>query len=206
VPGRYELRIRTEGYERGALRYLIEPGVENDLGDIALEKGQWVQGIVVDELEQGLPCALTCDRVDPLTGRVLPSASTYLYGTEADGSFRIGALSRATYRLALDQKDTWGATAWYVDARSGPVEGLRLQAARGVPLVLHPSVADPFGMSFELFDARGTSLLSQRHASFEPQKLLLAPGDYEIEVRAAGQPAARKAFTIESTPVVLSIP
>jgi hypothetical protein len=206
LPGWHVLRIQAKGYERGEFRLLAEAGIENDFGDLELEQEQWVAGVVVDEQGLAVRSTLECEWIDPATRRVPLTIMHWLERTAADGSFRITGLSRGLYRLTLDREGPWGAAAWEVDTRQGPVEDLRLRVARGVPLVLHPSSAETPGLAVEIFDASGTSLVTRSRISPEPLAIQLAPGRYELEVRPAGQPAARKAFSIESAPVVIPIP
>jgi hypothetical protein len=206
LPGWHRLGIMAKGYENGERVLRVEPGVVNDLGDVPLGSAQSISGVIVDEAGQGVAIPLRCDRIDPSSKHEFLDIIRQ-YRTSADGAFRIGNLSRGTYRLHANRDEPWGLDSWIVDTRNGSVENLRLRLARGVPLVVHGSEATSSSVSFEIFNADGLSVLSSRLSSPAPRKILLAPGYYEIEVRTSEtEEPARRPFTVGVDPVAMSLP
>jgi hypothetical protein len=214
-PGWATLLVTSEGFENAERRVRIEPGVDNDLGDVELDKAQWIAGTVVDENGAAVATELRYELLDAATGESFQSGVSYGVKSGADGSFRIGGLSRARYRISRSTavrpgsttENPWGLAVITVDTRSGPADNVRLELARGTPLVVHPSIDDWRSVRFKIFRASGERVMRSRLWWPDPQKILLAPGRYDIEV-TLGEAGAPKRFplTVANDPIELALP
>jgi hypothetical protein len=131
------------------------------------------------------------------------------YSSNGAGEFRIGRLSRGTYLLSLEVRDSsWAETAKLVDTTSGPIDDLQIELVRGVPLVLRSSDERWTAVRYTIFDASGLPLVASRLWSPEPWKILLAPGQYELEtwMIGAADSVRRIPITLGSEPVELALP
>ncbi|MCE9592614.1 MAG: hypothetical protein K8S98_00335 [Planctomycetes bacterium] len=207
APGLYEISARAQGHERLDRRLRLEAGSENDLGDVPLGRECWITGNVVDTEGNCVQQKLTVAHVDRATGLPLPALVIRGIEVEDDGSFLISGLSRDVYALRCGGRDgTWAETTTFIDVTEGSVDGVRIELAVGVPVVL--SAADERWSSarFRIFDANKAFVLSTRFWFHAPQRVLLAPGRYTLETTLAGAEPKRVEFTLEHEPLFLSLP
>ena len=208
MPGWLSLETMGGALENPELRVRIEAGVETDLGDIALEAAVSISGSVVDEHGKGMAVRIDHVVLDPTSNRPIRSGVNFAARSSADGTFRISGLGRRLYRLNVDVKDgEYARASVLVDARAGSVEGVRMELRVGTPLFLSSSDQRWSEITFDIIDAHGTLVLSSSSWGPEPRKILLAPGQYAIDVRVGerGEPVRRE-FTIDAQPVELSLP
>jgi hypothetical protein len=207
-PGWYEIHVTVPGYEHLNRRVRAEAGVDSDLGDLELNRELWISGSIVDEEGRGVSRDLACDPYDP-ENPARAKRVIMVTPCEKDGTFRIGGLSRGKYLVRmLGDAGTWAESSRIIDTTSGPVENVRIQLVRGVPLAVRASDLDRWrGVSFTIFDAAGEHVLSSRLWSPEPRQILLAPGTYTFEVRTEGSSEPKRVnVTIGTQPVELALP
>lgn len=207
-PGWLGVKLLGGRYESPDLNVRIEPGVLTDLGDVALGPGLSISGMVVDEFGRGVAARMFFDVIEPTTGEPLGSGFVHAFLSSAQGDFRIGGLSHRRYQLRMDNHEsTYGIQSAEVDLSAGSVEGLRIELATGIPLVIRPSDERWPMVRYSVFNEHGTRICFSRLYGQEPQEILLAPGQYEIEVRMgeSGEPSRRK-ITIAHDPVELLLP
>jgi hypothetical protein len=213
-PGYYQLRSMLRGYESLARGVHVLPGTETDLGDVELQHEQWISGTVVDD--NGIPCkiAFRRDAYDCAKGAAPDMRSVIVVNAQNDGSFRIDGLSRGTYRLRTmsvhgsPDSERWAEWCKVIDTSAGPVENVRVQLARGVPLVLRASdPSDWRSIKYQIIDAAGAIVRSSGLWSEAPTPIVMAPGSYTIEVRVGdAKEPKRIPVTLASEPVQLSLP
>jgi hypothetical protein len=208
-PGWYEIKVHAKGYASPDYRIRIEPGSENDLGDLALESGLWISGKVVDGTGQGVSTSLRFDKYDREHGAARVLGSIYTVRSNNDGSFKIEGLSRRAYLLTVmsGSDEPWAQCSKVFDASAGPVENARFELVHGVTLALRRSEMTAPWVRARVLDATGFMVVSRRLTEPEPVTVRLAPGNYVIEVRTGdeGEPK-RIPITIESQPMALAIP
>lgn len=206
APGNYVLRTRANGLENVERRLLIEPGIDVDLGDVAVEPEQWIAGTVVDDEGNGVAIPLRFDRCSEL-GEAFPFVgSIYTVASEDSGAFRIGNLARGVFKLSSMQAN--GDTRLVrhiVDTRNGPVENLRLELVRGVPLVVRGRDAEWRHVRYRIL-GEGASGNERKLYSESPQPIHLAPGAYEIEARGKDGATRRIPIVLDDAPVELELP
>jgi hypothetical protein len=208
-PGYYEIRARVPEYEQLRKRVLVEPGLEQDLGDLELNRERWISGTIVDDEGRALALNLLYDVYDRTLGAARSISVVTSVRANADGSFRIGGLSRDTYSIWLNNQDEqWALWSKVIDTTAGPVENVRFELARGVPLVVRASNPDAWStVRFTIIDSTGERVRSTRLWAPEPQPILLARGNYVVEVRANASSAPKRIpITIASRPVELALP
>ena len=208
APGWHEIIAHVKGYERAQRRVLVQPGIENDFGDLRLEREVWVAGAVTDARGVGLASSVRFALFDEATGKAVRHFSGSGVRTTADGTFKIPGLSRARYIVRVHHADSpWALASRLIDVRNGPVEDVRFELVPGVSLVVRPSGETWRDVRYTIVDANKQLVTSARLFSEEPYPLLLAPGRYEVEVRVGetGEPK-RIPVTIANEPVELALP
>jgi hypothetical protein len=95
--GRYEMRVRREGFAMGLDRFNLENDRTEDVGTVALEPGTTLHGRLVDRAGKPRP-ALTVRVFDPEQSSLAPLAEQT---TDQDGSFRGPVLAAGRYRLQV---------------------------------------------------------------------------------------------------------
>lgn len=205
--GWFDFVVSSGDYERTELRVRIRPGV-NDLGEIAVAAGLTIRGIVVDEEGRGIATRIAYAFIDPATHEARRGSTTWGTESKSDGRFEIGRLSRGVYRLAtLDRNQVWGTSVSRVDTRNGSIDDLRIRLTHGTPLLVSARDGEWSTVSFTIFDAASSTVLSSRLWSPEPTKYVLAPGLYELEVRAPRVVTPKRIpITIGREPVELALP
>jgi hypothetical protein len=209
-PGWYRIQVTATGYEGLRRRVLVRPGSDEDLGDLALAHEQWISGVVVDDAGKGSAIDMHWDEYDPVTGPPPHVGAVNGQRSESDGSFKISRLSRGHYilRASWREDSPWAEWSKVVDTRAGPVENVRIELVRGAPLVVRPSdPANARSVRFTILDGSGGSVLSSRLWGPDPRKIMLAPGAYTIEVRAADHAEPKRIpISLSSQLVDLAIP
>lgn len=205
-PGNYSIRAQAKGYGTTERRVLLELGASLDLGDVALEPEQWISGTVVDEEGNGAVVDLRFDRCSD-EGEPFPHlGSIYVVASKESGEFRIGALSRGVYQVSSTQAN--GDTRLLrqiVDTRNGPVENLRLELMRGIPLVVRGRDADWRHVRYRIH-GEGASGKERKLSAEAPQRIHLAPGAYEIEARGKDGMTRRIPIVLTNAPLELELP
>jgi hypothetical protein len=205
-PGTYVIHAHAKGFGDPALRVRVEPGVDQDLGDIPLDPGVSITGRVLDPDGQGVVADV---RYDPCGEDGLPLAhvgTVYITKSDAEGTFKIGGLKRGRYELSISN-EAWGLWRTQVDARAGSVENVEARMRTAVPLVVSGSNDGWSQVRFRILDAEGNSVHDGRLWQPEPRPIRLSPGSYQVEVRATSEAEPRRIpITIASEPVHLSLP
>ncbi len=204
--GHYELRPLAKGLEMRIVPVTVEPGTEMDLGAVTLEPAQSVSGSVRCGSEDISRVAIRCDPCEP-DGSTKPSRCIHTYMIKADGSFSLPFLSRGLYLLSIEERENkHGAWARIIDTRAGPVNDVRVELTRGVSLVVRPAKYDGAMVRFRILDGGGAPVVASRLWGAEPRPILMAPGEYDVEVRVSDAGPTRKHVTIGTEPVELSLP
>lgn len=135
------LGVSHPDYGSAELVMRIEPGVETDLGDVAIWRAVSISGVMVDEHAKPIVGNLRFDSLDrPAAAQ---GGARRIVTAKSDGSSYIARLSRRRYLLQFETRGTeFGRCALEVDARSGSVEGARRRDARADGRLLPPHV-DP---------------------------------------------------------------
>lgn len=206
-PGQYEIQTQFKGYGNVERRFLVQPGGEQDLGTIALDRALAIAGSVVDDAGGPVSGDLIVRLVDESEGVPARSSTSTRYATASDGSFRIDGLSRGRYFVALrDRDDRWARSGRTIDLARGSVENVRIELARGVPLLVRPSVENARDVRYRILDARGELVTFGRLSTDAPEAIPLAPGAYTVEARVGNAEPVRHTITIASEPVELALP
>jgi 5-hydroxyisourate hydrolase-like protein (transthyretin family) len=95
--GRYEMRVRLEGFATGLYRFSLDSDRAEDVGTIALDPGTTLRGRIVDRAGKPRP-ALTVRVFDPEQSSLAPLAERT---TDQDGVFRGPALAAGRYRVQI---------------------------------------------------------------------------------------------------------
>jgi hypothetical protein len=216
APGSYQLHFFLHGYDRLGRIVHIEPGRETDLGDVEVPHEQWISGTVVDD--KGNACAMEVSwwEYDRVKGRSVMRGFIDGIRCNADGSFRIGGLSRGSYVVSArairgapdDERKKWAEWCKLIDTTSGPVENVRIQLARPVTLIVRASNQDEWrSVKFKIVDESGFAVRSSPLWTPAPAPFQLSPGRYTIEVRAGdAKEPKRIPITLASEPVELALP
>jgi hypothetical protein len=210
APGWYRIQAIAHGYEWLRRRVRLEPGADLDLGEIALEHEQWISGTIVDPDGKAAVMNFDWSEYDREKGPAPIMGTVYVIKSKDDGSFRVGGLSRGLYLLRTSSRESTPYAQWskVIDTTCGPVENLRIQLARGVPLVLRAS--DPenwMSVRFKILDESGFVVRMSRLWTADPFKLLLAPGRYTLEVSVDGVAESKRIpITIATERIELAIP
>lgn len=207
-PGWTSLRIFSAKYGSPELSRRVEAGVDTDFGDIPLSSACSISGQVVDGGGTGKPgIVFYADAASLL--RSAPGSPSIAVGVAKDGSFRIDGLSRNRYRLRFVPEETYafGSSVVEVDLQAGSVENVKIKVERGTPLVVSATDERWPLVHFDVIDAKGVTMFTSQLFGPEPQKIPLAPGQYEMEVRIRGVvEGERRKITIADDPVELSLP
>ena len=210
-PGLVELRVQEGKEHEDAERVVrIEPGEEVDLGDIALGPGVEIAGRVVDESGAGIAGSRLLYEPASDKGSSRSQFLTAVF-SNVDGTFRIERLPPAVWRIRYSdpkqRPNGPGAAVVEVDARGGSVANVQLKLVPGVALGVHAADGRWQGVRFTVIDSQGLRILTRPLYGPEPQRVLLAPGGYEVETTIAGVVVAtRRAIVIEREPVELALP
>ncbi len=205
MPGDYQVSMWNKALAQPHIDLRIEPGTETDLGDVTLDPEIWISGTVHSSAPTGKRADVICDPYDPAAAPSFES-TRYSYGVEADGAFKVPGLGRGLYLLKLAQGSTSGTWARVIDTRAGSVEHVDIDLVTGVPLVVRASGEDWPLVRFRIFDSNEIPVAATRLWSPEPRSLMLAPGEYDVEVRTNATNAVRKHVTIGSEAVELALP
>lgn len=207
APGWYEVNAMAQGYERGRRRVLVDSVASCDLGAIPLGRASSITGLVVDDAGRGVAVSMTISVLDEATGEPVRHFVGLGARSGADGSFEIGGLSRAVYALRISGRDApWAAASERVDLRSGSAEHVRIELARGVPLVVRPSGEAVRDVHYRIRDAAGEVVIATQLWSRAPFPLQLAPGRYTVEAWIGEGEPVHHAIAIASEPVELALP
>jgi hypothetical protein len=190
------------------LEVRIDPGELTDLGDISLDAPTSLSGVVVDESGRGVAARFFLDEIESTPGSPTRSWLLNPVTSSNDGTFGLAGLSHRHYLLRLDDREeTYAIRAVDVDLSGGSIEGLRIELVPGIPLAIRGSAERWPVERYSVIDEHGMRLRSGRFEGPEPQEILLAPGQYEIEVRMgeSGE-RIRRQVTIANDPVEMSLP
>jgi len=206
APGNYALRVMSKGYACPRVRVRVEPGMETDVGDVALEPETWIAGRVIDEKGAGVETTMVYAGCDTDGRPFRPLGNVFGLKSGSDGAFRVSKLARGRFELGISE-EPYGAWRRIVDTRGGPVEDLVIHLARAVPLVVRASSEDWDKVRFRVIDAEGSDVYASKLWQAEPNPIPLAPGRYVVEVRATPDAEPRRIpITIVDVPVDLELP
>jgi hypothetical protein len=208
MPGRFELLVRADGYERCRVPVDAEPGVVTDLGVVALNAEVTLRGFVFDG--EGLPLAaeFTMGRVDP-ADRSIRWHRAETFKSAADGSYEMRGLGRHEYvirssnQAALNAEDAPGAV-WVsgvipCDLRTGSLAAFDVRMRPASRLVLQVADGRADGLKFRVLDAEGRESLSSRFYGPGPRKLFLPEGRYRVLLLDPGdQVLAEQSTTLDA--------
>jgi hypothetical protein len=206
MPGNYELRPRGKGLEMRTVPVVVPLETDLDLGTLVLGPDQSVSGKVhVPDDENLSGISILCDACDAQGGTHGTSRTIHGYALQPDGTFSIGNLSSGTYLLQVNEHyPKYGKWARIIDTSAGSVANVDIHLVRGVALGLRPAKKDDAQIRFRIRNSDRTPVVSSRLYSDVPRPILLAPGEYDVEVVEPER--ARKHVTIGSEPVDLAVP
>lgn len=189
MPGRFELLVRADGYEKYRMPVEAASGALTDLGVVALNAEVTLRGFVFDG--EGLPLAaeFTMGQVDS-ADRSIRWLRAGTFKSAADGSYEMRGLGRHEYvirsnnQAALNAKDApgvvWVSGLIPCDLRTGSLSAfdIRMRPASALVLQVADGLAD--GLKFRVLDAEGRESLSSRFYGPGPRKLLMPAGRYRV--------------------------
>jgi len=206
----FKEEVRAKDYATLSIDVRVLPGQVNDLGDVALPKGFWVAGRILDETGAGAKYTIRFDACER-DGRVAPNFGTiWSFPTKSDGSFRVTGLAPGFHRLEVmsegDERTIAECVAVF-DVREGPVENARLTVTNGVPFVLDPDGKHGPDARFAVLDEAGVRVLSRLVPDAAPMRFRLAPGRYTVEFKSAREDPAPRTVPVEliRDPVVVTM-
>jgi len=180
-PGERTIHFDADGVERLAEWIAIEPGSKLDLGSRELGQAARVTGHVVDENGTALVGSVQLRSLD---GRAaeheLPLVQTA--DTDDQGKFVFEQVGRRRYVLQVGGDD-WAAPLTTIDARSGSVSDVAIQAEHCSELKLTFPI-EPRPDSCYVVEAEGdaTPVSVQACAGWHPFGLRLANGTYRVRL------------------------
>ncbi len=216
APGSWTLRVSMPELGYVQVPFRIEPGVELDLGDIAIGGGATIRGRVVDEQGRGRLSALECDPCDEHGVVARKSSTLYLLETASDGSFQLRGLPRGRHRLSISgARRTLGGAGFELDevrcvrvveVGTNDVEGLVLKARTAIPLVVRPSGREVSGAGVRVLSPEGLVVETRTLAAHAPVRIDLAPGSYDVETWTERDGAhERTPIEVVREPVVVDV-
>ncbi|HEV8112159.1 MAG TPA: sigma-70 family RNA polymerase sigma factor [Planctomycetota bacterium] len=180
-PGERMIHFDADGVERLAEWISIEPGSKLDLGSRELGQAARVTGHLVDENGTALVGSVQLRSLD---GRAaeheLPLVQTA--DTDDQGKFAFEQVGRRRYVLQVGGDD-WAAALTTIDARSGSVSDVAIQAEHCGELKLTFPI-EPRPDSCYVVEAEGdaTPVSVQACAGWHPFGLRLANGTYRVRL------------------------
>jgi len=190
-------------------RIELLPGVENDLGTIALSLAAHVRGRIVDHAGNGVPAG-AC--LVPYDGEI-PSAwrSTLAEMNFDDGRFEVNGLAPRSYVLtctsffARNGQSGWWIPPVVVDVSHGSVEGLVVEARPSTPVSYHPVSNEARGLAFWILSQ---DRIPCAYGVFQDQgdaRVTLAPGSFRLCVGRDASSVREIPFTVgrEATTVTV---
>ncbi len=218
VCGAWMLFLRSEGRST-VIRYLeLEPGLETDLGTIALEASVRIRGRFVDDTGRVLGPVKTRLMCDEISALPMPSAdpkgsdqwtwSTRFQGHD-DGSFEGGGFERTTYLLECPYRPVpfrggeWRVRPTLVDCSRGSVDDVVVPVERVYRVAIHAEGDDAKDFGYSIVDGRGERRGRGDLAVESGQ--WLPPGDYRLLVGPDTEHLREIPFTVESAPVELKV-
>jgi hypothetical protein len=210
-----EVAIGAKDHARLTLQVTAKPGEVTDLGQVTLEPGLEVRGLVTDPEGKPTSASFQLLRFDRTAGKFLDDERGY--GSGADGQFTLHALGRELYLLrsanasAFNDQDAEAAklvcAPISLDLRRGTApESLRIQlvTAGRLTLVLRGELNE--FMRFRVSDGQGNEVFADRFWWLSPYPLSLAPGAYGVELLTPERALlATKSVTLGGTPMTVEL-
>jgi len=199
------------GSERAFDRRRIEllPGVENDLGTIALSLAAHIRGRVVDHAGNGVQ-TIAC--LVPYDGELLSAwQSTLAEMNSDDGRFEVTGLAPQSYVLTSTSflvrggEPGWWIAPVVVDVSHGSVEGLVVEAAPSTPVSLHPVSKEARGFGFWILSQDRIPCARGVFQDQGDERVTLAPGNFTLCVGHDASSVREIPFTVGTEPVTVEV-
>jgi hypothetical protein len=191
-------------------RIELLPGVENDLGTIALSLADaHVRGRIVDRAGNGVPTG-AC--LVPYDGEI-PSAWRSILGevNPEDGRFEFTGLAPKSYVLtstsflARSGEPGWWIAPVVVDVSHGSVEGLVVEARPSTPVSFHPVSNEARSLPFWILSQDRIPCAYGVFQDRGDARVALAPGSFRLCVGRDASSVREMPFTVGTEPMTVSI-
>ncbi|MEZ5988864.1 MAG: carboxypeptidase-like regulatory domain-containing protein [Planctomycetota bacterium] len=124
APGFWEVHVQVDGYGHACVPFLLEPGVELDLGTIRLDPATRIAGRVLDARSAPIPATISVHRLDHQLAGAMSNGSDRTRA-DKDGAFEFGSVGRGRYLILASHERAIGWQS--VDTSSGPVVDVELR-------------------------------------------------------------------------------
>lgn len=203
-PGRLELNVQSEGYERYMRHVNLEPGTTNDLGVIELSKVTTIEGTLVDESGKPIKCRYEAYDPDNLNRHHLRADGGRR--TDEDGRFKVERLGRRRYVLRCWDNNR-AVVVREVDTHAGSVTGITVTVPAGTRVTLLPDYPrDRVRRRGTITGIDGRVHHVARLFGRRLHSLWLAPGTYTLRMTVADRTLWTHTFTVASAPLEIAIP
>jgi hypothetical protein len=187
-PGRFELRVVAEGYQRLIRRIDAQPGETIELGTVALEREVGIEGCVLDSEDRPLALSFSVGTLDPVDRSIQWSRDPH-FKSNGNGSFEVRGLRRGEHVIRVGENDALEAKEWQghswvsdnvvVDTHLGSLSGVVLRVRPASRLVLRaPGLAA--GTRVRVLDEDGLELIASRPVGSHPISLRLPAGACQV--------------------------
>lgn len=198
APGSYQFCLQVDGYAFFSELVELAAGQHVDLGDITLEPGVLIQGVVVDETGAPVPAEVRFFSADDPRLEVGVHSVLASPG-DTPGWFAVGELPPGPLRCQV-QGDEWALNPVTIMA-SGPVmEDLFIQAQRGQAVTL--SAAADSADVWSIRSDQGEFVWQGRVAA--QMTLRLLSGHYRV-AREGAEPGEVLDLVVREAPVTLEL-
>jgi len=215
LPGRLQLLIHADGFEKRVLSIDAAPGTITDLGDVALDAELRLRGRCVDDEGRPRSASFSMGTVDPANSSIswFPSAPI---ACKPEGTFEITGLGRRLYALRTRnhdgmEQDYLGITTWVsgivlVDLREGSVPNLEVRLKPASRLLLSSPSAAAEGWKFKVVDSRGFELARSTFWESAPRRLMLPPDRYRVSlISPTGQSLLERSVELAAETIELDL-
>ena len=175
APGLYGLRFFRDGYDELSRGVRVPVGRVEDIGDVPVWPAAKLRGTVLDAEGQSVVATIRVIPRDVLRGPGDLEAGTSRMVT---GGFELDKVARAPVQL-FARVQGHALLSRTIDASSGLVEGLVLQADAGVRVVLR-APREPVGRQLTLADSSGLPLETHTLGEGRLVTTRLVPGRYQV--------------------------
>ena len=209
APGSCTLMISSPGRGMEARPIELLPGIENNLGTIALAESRHIRGRFVDRAGNGvkpLAFVMTCDEARPLPALVLAT------GVRVDDQGRFEAANLAPRSFVVSSTASFGRNApeWasapvVVDVSHGSVDGLVIEARPAIRVTLHPVSPEVRGFDYWILSQDGVLCTRGSFPDQGDQRVYLGSGRFKLCVGSDVSSAREIPFEVGDEPMTIPI-
>ncbi|MEW6745469.1 MAG: sigma-70 family RNA polymerase sigma factor [Planctomycetota bacterium] len=205
VPGARGMTIEVEGYGRYRYEIMVPAMATLDLGTLRLNPQAHIRGVFVDEQGKAVACSFEVRDLD-LESRLPGQASLSLHGTtdaQPAAGFDVSC-GRGCYAIVVKGEE-WARATVEVNTSGGDVDNLRIQVARGVPVLLDIELDGQSVSRLMIRDASARLVWSTSLGHSYLERLRLVPGSYTLSVEGGGRAPRTIPLNVGDEPVELRV-